>query len=79
MKPIRYSNCRIDFIPSEMFPEMVVISKTPKILKQLKEKRYVTLDKAKIAIDYHLTTQRIESTNIKSSSGELAAVVVIDD
>jgi len=77
-KSIRYSNCRIDNVSTETYTEMVQIVKTPKILSMLNGKKYVNLDNAKIAINYHHAMNRIENGNIKSVISDLESVVVMD-
>ena len=77
-KALRYNKCRIDFIPSDAFPEMVQITKTPKRLKQFIGKKYITLDKAKIAIDYRRTMLSISNVGSVKST-ELESVVIMDE
>ena len=49
---IKYLNCAISDVANEKFPEMVQITMGPaKIMDDLAGRRYVSLDKAKIAID----------------------------
>ena len=74
---VRHSNCRIDAIGNATFPCMVQIVKTPKVLAHFMNKKYISLDKAKIAIDYYRATLSINKTNVKR--GELETVVVVDD
>jgi hypothetical protein len=74
---MRYKNCRIELTPTETLTSLVTIQKTPARLKMLLNKRYVNLDKAKIAIDYHRTMHVIKTTNIKSLTGDLAGAAII--
>ena len=76
-KPIRYKNCRIDNVESVTMAGLVQIVKAPKVLAKFIGKKYITLDKAKIAIDYQRAMNAINYTNIKS--GELESVVIIDE
>ena len=76
---LRYKNCRIEFTPTETLTGLVTIEKTPARLKKLLNKRFVSLDKAKIAIDYHRAMHIINDTNIKSPTGDLAGAVIIDE
>ena len=49
---IKYLNCAISDIANEKFPEMVQITLGPaKIMDDLAGRRYVSLDRAKVAID----------------------------
>ena len=47
----KYKNVLIEPITHPVFPDMVVIAKTPKNKASLLGKKYVTRDKAVIAID----------------------------
>lgn len=78
-KSVRHSNCKLDDASSEKYPEMVEIVKTPKALKMLNGKRFVNLDKAKIAIDYQSAMNRIENGNMKSVMADLESVVIMDE
>jgi hypothetical protein len=49
---IKYLNCAVSDISNEKFPEMVQITMGPaKIMDELKGRRYITLQHAKVAID----------------------------
>jgi len=50
-KPVRYNNCRIEATPLGKYPDMVTIVRAPKKLKVLENKKYLDLEKAKVAID----------------------------
>ena len=48
---MRYSNMRIEEIPSEKFPSMVQITKGPSRLRNVIGKKFISLEKAVLAID----------------------------
>jgi hypothetical protein len=48
---LRYSNIRIEEIPSDKFPTMVQLSKGPARLKSLIGRKFISLEKAVLAID----------------------------
>ena len=48
---LRYNNVRIDNIPTPNWPEMVTITKGPWYVGGLFNKKYITLEKAILAID----------------------------
>jgi hypothetical protein len=50
-RAIRYANCRIENTPTSSFPTMVQITKGPSRLKSIIGKRFVTLEKAILAVD----------------------------
>lgn len=47
----KYKNVKILFQPSEKFPDMVYIERGPKKMQAIIDRRYITLDKAIIAVD----------------------------
>jgi hypothetical protein len=48
---IKHRNCIITPTPTEKFPEMVTITKTPKVKEIFNTRKYVTQSHAIIAID----------------------------
>jgi hypothetical protein len=57
---MRYSNMRIEEIPSEKFPSMVQITKGPSRLKSIVGKKFISLEKAVLAIDEASAVSMIE-------------------
>jgi hypothetical protein len=55
-----YSNMRIEEIPSEKFPQMVQIAKGPSRLKSIVGKKFISLEKAVLAIDEASAVSMIE-------------------
>ena len=47
----KYKNVKILYTPSEKYPDMVWIEKGPAKMKSIIDSRYITLDKAIIAVD----------------------------
>jgi len=47
----KYKNVKILYTPSEKYPDMVYIERGPAKMKSIIDRRYVTLEKAIIAVD----------------------------
>ena len=47
----KYKNVKILYTPSEKYPDMVWIEKGPAKMKSIIDRRYITLEKAIIAVD----------------------------
>ena len=47
----KYKNVKILYTPSEKYPDMVYIEKGPAKMKSIIDRRYITLEKAIIAVD----------------------------
>jgi hypothetical protein len=69
----RYNNVGIVDSPSEQFPDMVTIFKTPSVLKSLTNRKYITLEKAIKAIDT-LNAERLISKGSMKVGEELTGV-----
>ncbi len=69
----RYNNVGIVDSPSEVFPTMVTIFKTPSVLKPLAGRKYITLEKAIKAID-GLNAERLISKGSMKVGEELTSV-----
>jgi len=50
-KILRFKSCSIEYTPNDKFPDMVTITKTTKELKELLNKKFITLEKAKVIIE----------------------------
>ena len=55
----KYKNIIIESTPSETFPTLVTMTKTPKNKKQFLGKKYITLEKAILAVDAYLAEELI--------------------
>lgn len=56
----KYKNVLIENTPTEKFPTLVTITKTPKNKVEFLNKKYITRDKAVIAIDMYIAETLIE-------------------
>ena len=56
---MKYKNILIESTPTESFPTMVTMIKTPKNKNQFLGKKYITLEKAILAVDTYLAEQLI--------------------
>jgi hypothetical protein len=68
---VRFKNVRMENVPTTSFPDMVEIVLTPTILKSIKGKKFVTLDKAKIAIDALSAFSKIKKYKMSEDEKEL--------
>ena len=74
----KHKNCIIQNTPSEKFPQMVTITKTPKVRVVLEGRRYITLEKAFLAIEL-LESERLISSKEKYVKSELSEIVILDE
>jgi hypothetical protein len=74
----KHRNCIIELTPSELIPEMVTITKTPKIRGDFEGRRYITLKKAFEQIELFESMRLIKSKE-KYVKGQLQDVVVIEE
>jgi hypothetical protein len=56
---MKYKNIIIEETPTETFPTLVTMIKTPKNKKQFLGKKYITMEKAIIAVDMYLSEELI--------------------
>jgi hypothetical protein len=63
---LRYSNVRIEEIPSEKFPMMVQLTKGPAKLKTLIGRKFISLEKAVLAIDVAVAESLIGGEKLKA-------------
>lgn len=78
MKHYKHRNCIIEDTPSEAFPNMVTITKTPKVRSYFVERRYITLEKAHTAIET-FESERLISSKEKYVKSQLQDVVVVNE
>jgi len=74
----KHRNCIIESTPSDQFPEMVTIIKTPKIRQELQTRRYITLEKAHLAIETY-ESERLISSREKYVKSELSEIVILEE
>ncbi len=55
----KYKNILIESTPTEAFPTLVTMTKTPKNKKEFLGRKYITLEKAILAVDTYLAEQLI--------------------
>lgn len=56
---VKYKNILIESTPTEAFPTLVTMTKTPKNKKEFLGRKYITLEKAILAVDTYLAEQLI--------------------
>ena len=74
----KHRNCIIEKTPSTLIPEMVTITKTPKLRSDFQGKRYITLEKCILAIE-EFESQRLINSKEKYVKAQLQDVVVIEE
>lgn len=74
----KHRNCIIVETPTEKFPTMVTITKTPKVRDYFMDKRYISLEKAHIAIE-EFESERLISSKEKYVKSQLEEVVVLGE
>lgn len=75
---VKHRNCIIKDTPTEKFPNMVTVTKAPKIRKDFIERRYITIEKCVEHIESWESERLINSkeTYVKQ---QLREVVVVDE
>ena len=74
----KHRNCIIQKTPSEKFPEMVTITKTPAVRKDFEGRRYLTLEHAHKQIEMFESERMIKSKS-KYIKSQLEDVVVLEE
>ena len=74
----KHRNCIITPTPTEQFPDMVKITKTPKVREAFLDKRYVSLEHAHKQIELFESERLIKSKG-KYVKSQLSDVVVLDE
>jgi hypothetical protein len=74
----KHRNCIIQLTPTDKFPEMVTITKTPKIREDFLHKRYLNLEKAFLQIEAFESDRMIRSKD-KYIKAQLSEVVVVEE
>lgn len=74
----KYKNVLIENTPTDKFPTLVTITKTPKNKAEFLGKKYITRDKAVIAIDAYIAEGLIAKggTKVKEELQELFGMEV---
>lgn len=76
-KQYKHRNCIIEQTPTESFPNMVTIIKTPKLRSDFQGKRYINLEKAFLQIELFESNRLIRSKE-KYVKAQLSEVVVVE-
>ena len=74
----KHRNCIIEKTPTDVFPDMVTITKTPKIRQDFLDRRYINLEKAFLQIELFESNRLIRSKE-KYVKAQLSEVVVVDE
>jgi len=77
-KVYKHRNCLIVQTPTEKYPEMVTITKTPKLRDTFLNRRYVSLEHAHKQIEL-FESERLISSKDKYIKSQLSEVVVVDE
>ena len=74
----KHRNCIIETTPSEKYPDMVTVTKTPKLRDTFLHRRYLSLEHAHKAIEL-FESERLISSKEKYVKSQLQDVVVVDE
>ena len=74
----KHRNCIIQNTPTEKFPHMVTITKTPKLRSYFQDRRYLTLKHAHTAIEL-FESERLINSKEKYVKSQLEEVVVLSE
>ena len=75
-KQYKHRNCIIVDTPTDSFPDMVTIVKTPKVRSYFVDRRYISLEKAHLAIET-FESERLISSKEKYVKSQLSDVVIL--
>lgn len=73
----RYKNIVIENTPTDKFPELVTLTKTPKNKVELLNKKFITITKAITAIDAYVAEQLIAKGE-RGAKAELVELGLVD-
>ena len=73
----KHRNCIIELTPTEQYPDMVTITKTPKLRSYFQDRRYLTLEHAHKAIEL-FESERLINSKEKYVKSQLSDVVVLE-
>ena len=74
----KHRNCIIELTPTEQFPDMVTITKTPKLRGDFQGKRYISLEKAHTQIEL-FESERLIRSKEKYVKSQLEDIVVLEE
>lgn len=73
----KHRNCIIENTPTDSYPKMVTITKTPKLRSYFQDRRYLTLEHAHKAIEL-FESERLINSKEKYVKSQLSDVVVLE-
>jgi len=74
----KHRNCIIEDTPTDKYPTMVTITKTPKLRSYFQDRRYLTLKHAHTAIEL-FESERLINSKEKYVKSQLEEVVVLSE
>ena len=74
----KHRNCIIENTPTEKFPNMVTITKTPKLRDYFLDRRYLTIEHAHNEIE-RFESERLINSKEKYVKSQLQDVVVLQE
>jgi hypothetical protein len=74
----KHRNCIIEDTPTDTYPTMVTITKTPKLRSYFQDRRYLTLKHAHTAIEL-FESERLINSKEKYVKSQLEEVVVLSE
>jgi len=74
----KHRNCIIEITTTEKFPNMVTITKTPKIRSYFQDRRYLTLEHAHTQIEL-FESERLIRSKEKYVKSQLEDVVILSE
>jgi len=74
----KHRNCIITTTPTQQFPEMVTITKTPKVRETFLDRRYVTLAHAHKQIEL-FESERLINSKAKYIKSQLRDIVILEE
>jgi len=74
----KHRNCLIVQTPTDKYPEMVTITKTPKMRSDFQGRRYLTIEHAHKAIEL-FESERLINSKDKYIKSQLSDVVILEE
>jgi hypothetical protein len=78
VKEVKHRNCIIRDTPTEQFPNMVTVVKTPNLRKTFLDSRYINIEKCVSHIEL-VESERLINSKEKYVKQTLKEVVVVED
>ena len=74
----KHRNCIITTTPTEQFPHMVTITRTPKVRETFLDRRYVSLEHAHKQIEL-FESERLINSKAKYIKSQLQDIVILEE